>query len=121
MSNANISGHTPGVIDGTINYNGTLSQEIPLSDCEMIGMHVPSGWTNGTLSFQVSSSSDNSAAGGAYVDLLGSDGAVISVGPVSGGFAISGTVLEPLKPYHYVKVKSSIAQSGASIRIITKA
>ena len=121
MSNVNVSGHTPGIIDGTIHYNGTLSQEIPLSDHEMIGLHVPSGWVNGTLSFQVSNTSDDSSVGGAYVDLLGSDGAAISAGPVSDGFAISGIVLEPLKPYHYVKVKSSIAQTGAVIHIITKA
>ena len=121
MSNVNVSGHTPSVIDGTIHYNGTLSQEIILFDCEMIGLHVPAGWGNGTVTFQVSNSSDNSNVGGAYVNLLGSDGAAISAGPVSGGFAISGIVLEPLKPYHYVKVKSSIAQNGAVIHVITKA
>jgi hypothetical protein len=119
MPNVHIAGHTPSIIDGTINTNGTLSQEIPISDHEMIGVHVSSGWVNGTITFQVSHLPD--ADGGTYVDLLGSDGSAVSVGPVSGGFAISGTVLEPLKPYHYVKVKSSIAQDGAAIHIITKA
>lgn len=119
MPNVNVSGHTPHIVNGTIVTNGTLSNEIPLLDCEMIGLHVDTGWVNGTISFQVAQKSD--ADGGTYVDLLGSDGASVSIGPVSGGFAISGTVLDPLKPYHYVKVKSSIAQNGAAIRIIMKA
>jgi hypothetical protein len=121
MSNVNVSGHTAVRADGTINYNGTLSEEIALFDCEMIGLHVTSGWVNGTITFQVSNTSDQDTEGGHYVDLLGSDGAAVSVGPVESGFAISATVLEPLKPYHYVKVKSSIEQDGAVIHLIMKA
>lgn len=119
MSNVQIAGHYPGFVNGTILTNGTLSEEIPIMDFEMVGLHVGSGWVNGTIGFQVADKSD--ADGGTYVDLLASNGAAVAVGPVSGGFAISGDVLKPLAPYHYVKVKSSIAQDGAVIRIVLKA
>ena len=97
------------LLRGTILASGTLSAEIDLFDHVAVGL-IYSGATNGTISFQVSHKPD--AEGGTYVDLLGSNGVAVAVGPTAASGAVSGAVLEPLAPYRFVKVKLSIAQAG---------
>lgn len=104
-----LSERTSLLYAGTIPANGTLSQEIDIAGGNIYGL-IYSGATNGTLSFQVSHAPD--ANGGVYVDVNASNGAAVTYGATGASGAITGTVLEAIRPYRYVKIKMSIAQAG---------
>lgn len=105
---------------GTILPNGTLTSEIDMREFSIQGAIATTSMTNGTLTFQVSPSSD--ADGGTYVDVKASDGTTVSLGPLSGTYALKGTDLEFLAPYHYVKIKTSVAQAtGLQFKLPVKA
>jgi hypothetical protein len=109
MSNVTLRDRAHGFFQGTILAGGTLTNELDFNGYTKLGV-IYSGATNGTLTAQVSHKAD--ADGGTYVDLLGSNGvAVTFCGPTGTSGALSGTVLEPLAPYRYVKFKMSIAQA----------
>lgn len=111
-----IIGSRPNLLHGTINAAGTLSNTIDLSEYSVTGLVVNSTMTLGTLTFQVGW--DN----GTLYDLKDSNGAAVSVGPVSGTFAVSAIALAPLIPYRYVVVKTSVAQaSGLSFKMPVRA
>lgn len=105
-----LSERTPLLYRGTINAAGTLSAELDLAGASLYGL-IYSGATNGTLSFQVSALPD--AAGGTYQDMLS-----VSVGPTGAAGAVSGITLEALRPYRYVKVKMSVAQTTGVLLLI---
>lgn len=115
-------GHAANLLTGTITATGTLTAEIDLMEYTLAGLIAATTMTNGTLSFQVSPTSDNSTDGGAYVDVKGTDGSNVAYGPLSGTFALKGTDLEFLRPYRYVKIKTSVAQpTGLQFRLPVKA
>jgi hypothetical protein len=118
-----IAGSRHGIIYGTLNAGGTLSQEIDLGEWTLGGLIAETSFGNGTLTFQVSSKAD--ADGGLYVDLRGDQNAVYNPagGAVSGTFALSSqSVVVALAGYRYVKIKSSIAQtSGVRFALPVKA
>lgn len=117
--NVSVSEHQSNVYRGTIPANGTLSQEFDLYGIREIGA-IYSGTTNGTLSFQVAA--DRDADGGTYVDLLASNGTPVTFGPTGTSGAISGTVLEALRPYRFVKIKMGNTQAGVvTFQLPTKA
>ena len=119
MSNVSIREFNNNLLRGTILAGGTLSGEIDLMGFTKIGL-LYSGATNGTLGFQVAVKPD--ADGGTYYDLLGSNGVALAFGPSGASGAVSGVVLEPLQPYRYIKVKSSIAQAtGVQLLLPVKA
>lgn len=111
MHATEISGHRPNILTGTIPASGTLSQEIDLREYTTFGLICESTtFVNGTLTFQAASKPE--AEGGHYFPVLASNGVAAAVGPVSGRFVVSSAVLDILKPYRYIKIASSIAQSS---------
>jgi hypothetical protein len=116
-----ISGHYTGYLTGSIAASGTLSSEFDTSEWNMMGL-IYSGMTNATLTAQVSHRSDLDPLGGAYQPLLGSNGvALVLCGPTGAAGAISGVVLEPLRPYRFVKF-AAVTQAGeVSLRMPVKA
>lgn len=113
MGNVQLSARYQGNYIGTILAGGTLSAEIDLTSFPKIGA-IYHGMVNCTLTVQVSHIAD--ADGGTYVDLLGSNGAALVLcGPTGANGAISGVVLEPLAPYRFCKIKSSVTQTGGVV------
>lgn len=116
MPNVFVTGYRPNQTDGAIPASGTLSESFDLAEHTRLGLFAED-LTVGTLSFQVSTVED-----GTYTDLLDSDGAAITIGPLSGTVAIGSTQLAPLAAWRYVKVKMSSTQaSQATITFILKA
>lgn len=102
---------------GTINGGGTITQEIDLGGFATVGLIATTSMAVGTLTFEVSD-----VSGGTYSALKDGSGNAVSIGPVSGTFAVSGSVMIPLSPYRYVKIKTSSAQSpGVQFALPVKA
>lgn len=109
----------PYVFGGTILAGGTLSPEIDLGGMFAAGLITASPAANGTLSFQVSPTPDNGTLT-PYKDLA-SAGAVLSFTLPSAGLALGGVELQPLLPYRFVKLKSSVTQTnGLAFTIVAK-
>lgn len=104
----------PNQVNAAFTNNGTLTNEIDLVGYSIVGLIVTGSMTNGTLGFMVSDLPDvpNRPGGqaGVYRDLKNADGSNVTIGAVSGQFAVSGEALKPLAPYRYVRIKSSVAQ-----------
>lgn len=105
-------------IYGTMLATGTLSSEFNLQGYSLLGLITATNSVLGTLGFQVSDKSD--ANGGTYRTLVGSNGAPVAIGPVTGQFGLSSEALLPLKGYQYVKVSSTAQTTGLSLVLILK-
>lgn len=117
MTASMLVGHATNAFHGTINAAGTLTNEIDVGEYAVLGLVATTTMTPGTLTFQVAT-----ASGGTYYELKDSSGTAISIGPVSGVFAIESGILTKLAPYRYVKIKTSIAQpSGLEFTLPAKA
>lgn len=124
MSNQMIIGHNYNLLRGTILGGGTLSPEIDTMEFSLLGLIANTAMVACTLSFQVSANSDNDAAPNTsnYVDVKDNTGTVISFGPLSNTFALSGDQLAFLAPYRYIKIKSAVAQTnGVALLLPAKA
>lgn len=103
--------------EGTIPANGTLSEVFDVAGYNMLGLLVSSSMTAGTLTAQVAATED-----GTYYDLKDNAGANVQLATGSGTFAVSGVALEPLSPFRYIKIKSSVSQgSGLQMTMTLKA
>lgn len=114
MTNVMITGSNYNVLQGTMPDNGTLTHEIDLAEYTLTGLICQTpGWLAGTLTFQVSDIPD--AEGGVFTDLY-RDNAVVAEAVPAGRFAVASDVLvRALAGYRYVKVKSSVSQTGGPI------
>jgi hypothetical protein len=95
------------LVEGSIAAAGTVSTPVDLSGYMAAGFIATSAMTSANLSFQVATTLT-----GTYVDVRDAAGAVVSIGPVSGTFALSGTVMEVLRGYRFIRVKTSVAQTS---------
>jgi hypothetical protein len=109
----------PYTVGGTILAGGTLSAEIDLGGMYAIGLITTSTPANGTLSFQVSQVAENGTLV-SYKD-LSSAGAVLSFTLPSAGLSLGGVELNPLLPFRFIKMKSSVTQTnGVAFTIVAK-
>ena len=100
--------HT-NTLQGTINVDGTLSNEIDVQGYTWIGLMAVTDMTAGTLSFEVADFALGN--GGVYATLKNASGADVQI-PGEGKFAVSGDALLVLAPYRYVRIKTSSQQTG---------
>lgn len=115
MSGAYIIGKRPGILHGTINAAGTLSEVIDKSDWDLAGLIVTSTMGLGTLNLFAGHD------GGTLYPITGSDGATLAIGPVSGTFAVSSVVLEPLRAYRYVAIGTTAQEAGLAFKMPVRA
>lgn len=116
-------GARQNLFHGTIAAGGTLSSEIEISDYSALTLMSDANLALGTLSFQVAPYSDNDIPADLaglgvdttplYRDLLGSNGAALAIGPVSGAIAIQSSVISQyLGGHRFVKIKMTPAQAS---------
>ncbi len=106
-------------IYGTILATGTLSSEFNIQGYSLLGVMALSNSVLGTLGFMVSDKADVNS--GVYRSLVGSNGAAVAVGPVSGQFGLSSEALLPLKGYQFIRVSTTAQTTGLSLALILKA
>ncbi len=120
MSNVYTIGGASNVLRGTINAQGTLTNELDLSEYILNGMIV-SGATNGTINFQVSAYPDASANAGytsSYTALYDDVGSLVAITLPSGASSISADKLRGLAGYRYVKIKTTPAQATGALFLL---
>lgn len=105
-------------IYGTVLPAGTLSSEFNLQGYSLLGLITLTNSVLGTLGFMVSDKGD--ANGGVYRTLVGSNGAAVTLGPVTGQFGMSSDALTPLKGYQYIRISTTAQTTGLSIMLSLK-
>lgn len=117
MPNFALTGHAPNSLHGTITAGGTLTSQIDLMEYSLIGLMTTTSMTAGTLTFYTTAT-DN----GQLVAIKDSSGTNVSIGPVSGLYALKATDLAFLAPYRYVRISIDRAQaSGLEFTLPVKA
>lgn len=115
MSGMFLVGKRPGILPGTINAGGTLSNVIDKSDWDLAGLVVSTTMSLGTIT--LFAGHDN----GTLYAVKNASGADVTIGPVSGTFAVSGVVLEPLRPYRYVAIGVNAQTNGLRVILPVRA
>lgn len=118
MSNVMKAGSNTTQIIGTMGTSGTLSEEMDLSGFTQIGL-LTDGAANGTLNFLVSVQS--LALGNTYRLLRDNVGAAYAITVPTGSGAMKASDMAVLAPYRYVRLISSVAQTGFSATFVLKA
>ena len=119
--NVMIAGSNASAITGTIGASGTLSEEFNISTFNTFGM-LSDGASNGTINFLVSSVPlGTTGTLNAYRLLRDNVGAAVALTVPTGSGAFKDTDLHVLAPYQYVRILSSVAQTGCSFTIVMKA
>lgn len=105
-----LAGRQVSYLPGTILPNGTISNEIDISEYALIGLKTITSMTSGTLQFFVSEKPE--AQGGAFGPVRALSGGVKESGSLSGIFALDASDLSFLAPYRYLRVVTSVAQAS---------
>lgn len=103
---------------GTILATGTLSSQFDTQGYNLFGLITRTNSILGTLGFMVSDKSDEDS--GVYRALVGSNGAAVAIGPVTGQFAISSDVLSVLRGYRFIRVSSTAQTTGLALTLTMK-
>lgn len=113
-TNVMISGSYSNYAVGTMDPNGTLSNEIDLGASKAIGL-VIQNFTSGTLEFLVSPYSDSDTYHtSAYSNARTLAAAKIATGTLpTGTSALGGDGLTFLAPFRYVKILAQNAQASS--------
>lgn len=106
MSGQFVAGRRPNVLYGTILAGGTLTNVIDKSEFDLAGLVALTTMSLGTIT--VKAGYDN----GTLYDVVNASGSPTTIGPISGTFAVSGVVLEVLRPYRYVAFQVSAQAAG---------
>lgn len=102
--------------EGTITAaSGTLSSVVDLGAYDRYGLLVTSPMLTGSLTFAVATDPT-----GPFVDLVNADSSAVAVTGASGTFAVSATVLQPLAPYRYVRLKATSQTNGLSFVFVAQ-
>lgn len=120
MSNVMIEGSNNNQFIGTMGANGTLSEEFDLSGFTQIGL-LTDGAANGTLSILVAATSILSTGTNTYRLLRDSVGASYALTVPTGSGAFKESDLRVIAPYRYVRLLSSVNQTGFSAAFVVKA
>lgn len=106
MASVQIASYNPSLVQGTIGVNGTQSEWFDLAGYTWLGL-VVDGASNGTMNFVV-----GTAAGDSYRLLKDNVGANVAITLPAGGSAFRESDMRVLAPYRFVRIITSVAQSG---------
>lgn len=118
MTNVMIEGSNNQQIIGTMGISGTLSEEYDLSGFTQIGL-LTDGAANGTLNFLVSLVAGT--VNDSYRLLRDNAGAAYALTVPTGRGAFKESDMRVLAPYRYVRILSSVSQTGFSATFVLKA
>lgn len=110
--NSFLSGHRTELLIGSLPPSGTLTGPIDLAEYTEFGLVGVGSLTPTTLFFRAGVTVDGPHA--RIKDASGND-ASITVAGSAGVIAVSGAALTFLKPFRYVRIETSAAQSGGYI------
>ena len=122
MANVMIVGSNDSQVNGTFGTSGTLSEQFDLTNYTLAGLMLD-GAANGSLTFLVAQNPFTPGTlANNYRPVYNSDGTAYTLTIPSGGAAFSAAVIvSAIAPYRYVRLVSSVAQSGVAARFIVKA
>lgn len=120
MSNVMIAGSNNNLAIGTMGANGTLSEEMDTSGFTLLGL-LTDGAANGTLNFLVSDQAISVTGTNNYRPLRDSSGVAVAYTLPTGSNAFKESDMRVLVPYRYVRLLSSVAQTGFKATLIMKA
>lgn len=116
-TNVMLMGSNNQQIIGTMGASGTLSEEFDLSGFTQIGL-LTDGAANGTLNFLVSVVAGT--INDSYRLLRDNAGVAVAVTVPTGRGAFRESDMRVLAPYRFVRLLSTVAQTGFSATFVLK-
>ena len=96
--------------------DGTLSAAAELGGADILGLYIPT-IVSAVLKFKACDT-----VGGTYSYVMDNDNHELSIAATTGNFWLSGTYLEPLRGLPFLKIESSVSQTGGpeTFKIVQK-
>jgi hypothetical protein len=113
-----IASYNPSLVIGTFGASGTLSEEFDLAGYATVGM-LTDGMANGTMNILVAAY-PLSTGTNFYRTLRDNVGVAVPLTIPTGNGAYKESDIRVIAPYRFVRLVSSVAQTGASATFVVK-